>query len=124
MGNDIFRVRNGLIEVLTLMSFTGNNSIKEVNNKQMKFFIVTSILVFTVFFGSFKLGNKKNITHNQQFAKETFRCDLQFLRSKDSIIVLSNGDAQVVVSPKYQGKESPFARGNIFKKAIHYWNQG
>src|ERR1700742_2610491 len=33
-----------------------------------------------------------------------FRSDLAFLRGHDSVIVLENGDAKVVVSPKYQGK--------------------
>ena len=39
-----------------------------------------------------------------QFEKGTFGYDLQFLKSKDSIIVLKNGDAQLIVSPRYQGK--------------------
>ena len=39
-----------------------------------------------------------------QFEKGSFGYDLQFLKSKDSVIVLKNGDAQVIVSPKYQGK--------------------
>ncbi len=39
-----------------------------------------------------------------QFEKETFGYDLEFLKKKDSIIVLANGDAQIIISPKYQGK--------------------
>jgi len=39
-----------------------------------------------------------------QYGKGTFGYDLAFLRVKDSLIVLKNGDAQVLVSPKYQGK--------------------
>jgi hypothetical protein len=39
------------------------------------------------------------------YPKGTFGYDLQFLKSRDSgIIVLSAGDAQAIVSPKYQGK--------------------
>src|ERR1700744_6142871 len=34
----------------------------------------------------------------------TFAYDLHFLQQHDSVIVLKNGDAQVIVSPKYQGK--------------------
>ena len=37
-------------------------------------------------------------------AKGTFAYDLAFLREKDDVIVLSDGDAQVIVSAKYQGK--------------------
>jgi len=38
------------------------------------------------------------------FEKGSFGYDLQFLKSKDSVIVLKNGDSQVIISPKYQGK--------------------
>jgi hypothetical protein len=40
-----------------------------------------------------------------KFSEGTFGYDLNFLKSKDSVIVLQNGGhAQVIVSPKYQGK--------------------
>jgi len=52
--------------------------------------------------------------HNQQgpdtkpdsaFVKGQFGYDLQFLKKRDSgLVVLTNGDAQVIVSPKYQAK--------------------
>ncbi len=48
--------------------------------------------------------NNKKEQKNPQFEKGSFGYDLQFLQSKDSVIVLKNGDAQVIVSPKYQGK--------------------
>lgn len=38
------------------------------------------------------------------YAEHTFGYDLRFLEQKDSVIVLKDGDAQVIVSPKYQGK--------------------
>ena len=38
------------------------------------------------------------------YAEHTFGYDLQFLERQDGVIVLKNGDAQVIVSPKYQGK--------------------
>ena len=38
------------------------------------------------------------------FGKGTFGYDLDFLKKKDSVIVLSNRNSQVIVSPKYQGK--------------------
>lgn len=34
----------------------------------------------------------------------TFGFDLDFLHKYDSILVLKRGDAQIVISPKYQGK--------------------
>ena len=48
--------------------------------------------------------NTKKEQKLARFDKGSFGYDLQFLKSKDSVIVLKNGDAQVIVSPKYQGK--------------------
>jgi len=48
--------------------------------------------------------NIKKAIKEEKFEKGTFGYDLQFLKSKDSILVLKNGEAQVIVSPKYQGK--------------------
>lgn len=49
-------------------------------------------------------SNTKKVQRASLFEKGSFGYDLQFLQSKDSVIVLKNGDAQVIVSPKYQGK--------------------
>jgi len=51
-------------------------------------------------------SNKKTENKMSEITAEkgTFGYDLEFLKSKDSIIVLSNGDAQIIISPKYQGK--------------------
>ncbi len=48
--------------------------------------------------------NTKKEQKTPQFEKGSFGYDLQFLQNKDSVIVLKNGDAQVIISPKYQGK--------------------
>ena len=40
----------------------------------------------------------------RQFEPGTFGYDLEFLKTKDSVVVLSNGDAKVIVSPWFQGK--------------------
>ncbi len=48
--------------------------------------------------------NTKKEQKAPQFEKGSFGYDLQFLKSKDSVIVLKHGDAQVIISPKYQGK--------------------
>lgn len=65
--------------------------------------IISLVTIGSLFFcvlNSKKETNKKD----QQFEKGTFGYDLEFLKLKDNLIVLSNGDAQVIVSPKYQGK--------------------
>lgn len=52
-------------------------------------------------------GNKENKNGDMEtFSKGSFAYDLNFLKEKDSLIVLKNkeGNAQVIVSPKYQGK--------------------
>jgi len=46
----------------------------------------------------------KKVEKVAPFEKGSFGYDLQFLKSKDSVLVLKNGDSQVIVSPKYQGK--------------------
>lgn len=40
----------------------------------------------------------------KDYAAGSFGYDLNFFKQHDSVIVLSNGDAQVIVSAKYQGK--------------------
>jgi len=66
--------------------------------------IIVSLMLSTLLF-SCGSGVKKDIKVSQnQFEKGTFGYDLQFLQSKDSVIVLAKGDAQIIVSPKYQGK--------------------
>ena len=51
---------------------------------------------------------KRNRNYNQEenYAKGTFGYDLNFLKSKDSVVVLKSNDgiSQVIVSAKYQGK--------------------
>jgi len=71
----------------------------------MKSSLLISSLVLSLFLGSCVPATKKaNQGQSVTYEKGTFGYDLQFLKSKDSLIVLSNGDAQVIVSPKYQGK--------------------
>lgn len=53
--------------------------------------------------------------------KTKFATDLQFLQKYDSVIVLSEGEASVVVSPKYQGKVfTSTADGDNSFGWIHY----
>ena len=64
--------------------------------------------IITVLILSFLIAScgesPKTVEKSPPFDKGTFGYDLQFLKSKDSVIVLKNGDSQVIVSPKYQGK--------------------
>mgnify|MGYP003476614098 FL=1 len=39
-----------------------------------------------------------------QLSENPFEKDLSFLQKYDSVVVLSQGDARVIVSPKYQAK--------------------
>lgn len=50
-------------------------------------------------------SDKKDTAQTADYAKESFGYDLSFLKKYDSgLVVLGNGDAQVIVSPKYQAK--------------------
>jgi len=64
--------------------------------------ILLGLVIIVLMTGCSSAAKKEQKT--QQFEKGSFGYDLQFLKSKDSVIVLKNGDAQVIVSPKYQGK--------------------
>jgi len=62
-------------------------------------------LLAAVFLGSCGDRSHKGVFESQ-YAKGSFGYDLDFLKQKDTVIVLHNNDGtgQVVVSPKYQGK--------------------
>lgn len=40
----------------------------------------------------------------KEYPKGSFGYDLEFLQKHDSIVILKSDNAQVIVSPKYQGK--------------------
>lgn len=64
--------------------------------------IVASLLCFSC--GQSTKKDSQKPLNTETFEKGTFGYDLQFLKSKDSVVVLINGNSQVIVSPKYQGK--------------------
>jgi hypothetical protein len=70
----------------------------------MKIIHVTVLLCFSCLFSCSPNKKTENQIAENQFEKGTFGYDLEFLKAKDSIIVLAKGDAQIIVSPKYQGK--------------------
>jgi len=56
-----------------------------------------------------------------EYAKGTFGYDLDFLRQSDSVVVLNSkdGNGQIIVSPKYQGKV--FTSTADGKKREKFW---
>jgi len=62
-------------------------------------------LLAAVFLGSCGDRSNKHVFESQ-YAKGSFGYDLDFLKQKDTVIVLHNNDGtgQVIVSPKFQGK--------------------
>lgn len=66
--------------------------------------IITTLAIIGLSISCDQKSNKERKNQEMKFEKGTFGYDLQFLKSKDSIIVLAQGDAQVMVSPRYQGK--------------------
>ncbi len=66
-----------------------------------------SLVIVALIFGSCQMGSKENKQKEMgKFKEGSFEYDLNFLKEKDSVIVLKNdaGNAQLIVSPKYQGK--------------------
>ena len=55
---------------------------------------------------SCKEKSQKEQSGNSPYAKGTFGYDLDFLRQKDSVVVLNSkdGNGQIIISPKYQAK--------------------
>lgn len=67
--------------------------------------IVAAMIVLTL--GSCQTNNNNSSSqHMGDIEKGSFAYDLEFLKEKDSVIVLTaaSGSAQVIVSPKYQAK--------------------
>ncbi|MGV8136046.1 MAG: DUF6786 family protein [Mangrovibacterium sp.] len=65
---------------------------------------------------------KKSDNQSKQFEKGSFGYDLNFLKTKDSLVVLFNGDAQVIVSPKYQGKVFTSTAGGLSGSSFGWIN--
>jgi hypothetical protein len=69
-----------------------------MKKSQLIYGLIVSGLLFSC--GS----SPKKVDPAVSFGKGTFGYDLDLLKTKDSVVVLTRGDAQVIVSPKYQGK--------------------
>lgn len=71
--------------------------------KLLKFFI---LLILVAMLNACHSPKGKDETFVSEYDKGTFGYDLDFLRQHDSVVVLhtNDGSAQVIVSPKYQGK--------------------
>jgi hypothetical protein len=68
--------------------------------------------------------NQEEQSAMEKYAAGSFGYDLNFLKSKDSVIVLQNdpGDAQVIVSPKYQGKVFTSTANGLTGKSFGWIN--
>ena len=60
-----------------------------------------AIPVLGIFISSCTMNNKEPDTI---YKKGSFGYDLSFLQQYDSVVVLQDGDAQIIVSPRYQAK--------------------
>ena len=65
-----------------------------------KFFYALPILLISIA----ACNSPKTKEKNKTYTNGSFGYDLAFLQKYDSVIVLKKGDAQVIVSPKYQAK--------------------
>jgi len=66
------------------------------------------LLSLILLIGLFSCQSKQEEVRNgQAFKKGTFGFDLDFLGDYDSLVVLGSGNAQLIVSPKFQGKVLP-----------------
>lgn len=67
---------------------------------------------------------KKSDNMNNNFEKGTFGYDLKYLSEKDSLIVLKsdNGEAQVIVSAKYQAKVFTSTASGVEGKSLGFVN--
>jgi len=72
----------------------------------MKALTFLFILSASVVLNSCKNTPQKNQSFESQYPKGTFGYDLDFLKQKDSVVVLNSkdGNGQIIVSPKYQAK--------------------
>ncbi len=64
------------------------------------------ILLITIILNSCQTEPPKAKVFESQYAKGTFGYDLDFLKQKDSVIVLNSkdGSGEIIISPKYQAK--------------------
>ncbi len=67
---------------------------------------IVFVIILTAFISSCSSSKKGNSGSFEKYGKGTFGYDLNFLKQKDDVVVLKNksGNAQVIISAKYQGK--------------------
>jgi hypothetical protein len=82
------------------------------------------IALAVVILNSCQTEPPKTKPFESEYAKGTFGYDLDFLRQKDSVIVLNSkdGNGQVIVSPKYQGKVFTSTAGGAKGKSFGWIN--
>src|SRR5258708_23031181 len=74
-------------------------TMKQVNSYRLLLFVFVSIAC------NQPAEHRAGLKQDSVFNKGSFGYDLQFLQKQDSgLVILKSGDAQVIVSPKYQAK--------------------
>src|SRR6185312_10858599 len=81
-------------------------------------------LIAAISLSSCQNRSGKNAAFESQYPKGSFGYDLDFLKQKDSIIVLTDndGNGQVIVSPKYQGKVFTSTASGLSGKSFGWIN--
>ena len=93
----------------------------------MKIFIKTACIVTSFVLlacNNNNSGNNTKTSEDSVMQKGSFGYDLNFLKQRDSILILKNenGNAQVIVSPKYQGKVFTSTAEGIAGKSFGWVN--
>ena len=81
------------------------------------------ILLFAAFLSCNESGKKE--TNMETFEKGTFGYDLNYLSQKDSLLVIltgNEGEAQIIISPKYQAKVFTSTAEGLSGKSIGFVN--
>ncbi|MDB5139458.1 MAG: hypothetical protein JWR12_1374 [Mucilaginibacter sp.] len=82
------------------------------------------IILTIIYLNSCKTKTREVQTVESEYPKGTFGYDLDFLRQKDSVIVLNSkdGNGQVIISPKYQAKVFTSTANGVNGKSFGWIN--
>ncbi len=86
--------------------------------------LIIPIMAVTIL-SSCQMRNKENKQNKMdKLDKGSFGYDLEFLKSKDSVVILRNdaGNAQLIISPKYQGKVFTSTAGGLEGRSFGWIN--
>ncbi|HSI75994.1 MAG TPA: DUF6786 family protein [Lunatimonas sp.] len=82
-----------------------------------------NLLSLLFFIGLYSCQSKQEeVRMGQAYEKGTFGFDLEFLADYDSLVVLGSGDAQLIVSPAFQGKVFTSTASGLEGKSFGWLN--